>query len=59
MAAIDPTFVLSNRIEAGLWLVIALAMAVAAWRRERAVERTRARRPDLIADDGSEDGAPD
>jgi tRNA (guanine37-N1)-methyltransferase len=33
--------------------------AVAAWRRERAVERTRARRPDLIADDGSEDGAPD
>jgi hypothetical protein len=33
MAAIDLTFVLSNRIEAGLWLVIALAMAVAAWRR--------------------------
>jgi hypothetical protein len=33
MSAIDPTFVLSNRIEAGLWIVIAVAMAVAAWRR--------------------------
>jgi tRNA (guanine37-N1)-methyltransferase len=26
--------------------------AVAAWRRERAVERTRARRPDLLREDG-------
>ena len=33
MAAFDPTFVLSNRIEAGLWFVIALAMAIAAFRR--------------------------
>ena len=33
MAAIDPTFVLSNRLEAGLWVLIALPMAVAAVRR--------------------------
>jgi len=33
MAAFDPTFVLSNRIEAGLWFVIALATAIAAFRR--------------------------
>ena len=29
-AVIDPAFVLSNRIEAGLWLVIAVGMAIAA-----------------------------
>ena len=33
MSAIDPLFVLSNHVEAGLWIVIALAMAVAAVRR--------------------------
>jgi len=35
MSAIDPMFVLSNRIEAALWLVIALAMTVAAARGAR------------------------
>ena len=29
-AVIDPTFVLSNHIEAGLWSVIAIAIAIAA-----------------------------
>lgn len=33
MAVIDPMFVLSNRIEAVLWLLIAIAMCVAAARR--------------------------
>ena len=33
MVTIDPTFVLSNRLEAGLWIVVALAMTVAAVRR--------------------------
>ena len=33
VSAIDPTFVLFNRVEAGLWLVIAIALAIAARRR--------------------------
>jgi hypothetical protein len=36
MPAIDATFVLCNRIEAALWIVIAIAMAIAAWRRRHA-----------------------
>ena len=33
VSTIDPTFVLFNRVEAGLWLVIAIALAMAAQRR--------------------------
>ena len=33
MNTIDPLFVLSNRIEAALWMLIALAMTIAAVRR--------------------------
>ena len=33
----DPTFVLINRLEAALWITIALAMALAATRRSGAV----------------------
>ena len=40
--AIDPIFVLANRVEAGLWIAIALALAAA-------VVRRRERRCDLTA----------
>ena len=37
--ALDPTFVLSNRIEAGVWTAIAVGMAVAALLKRGVVRR--------------------
>jgi membrane protein implicated in regulation of membrane protease activity len=40
IGALDPTFVLSNRLEAGLWTVIGIGMLVGALRQPRGVVRT-------------------